>query len=228
MPAPRRAVQRGASKVYAIDAGRGQLDWKLQNDPRVVSMEKFNARYLKPEDIGGGPVGVAVIDVSFISLTKIIPPAAGVLAEDHLLEALIARARLEFGAQRAETFAAALELASAGPLLPSSDAEHTGVRRERLTTLVNEARREYADALLCEGRAEAAAVAARAAVAADPYREDGWSLVMRAEAAASGPAAVSTALAECTATLARIDLEPSRETVALAERLRSPEITLPR
>jgi len=82
-------LQHGASKVYAIDAGRGQLDWKLRNDPRVVSMEKFNARYLKPEDIGGGPVGVAVIDVSFISLTKIIPPAAGVLAPGGVLVALI-------------------------------------------------------------------------------------------------------------------------------------------
>ncbi|MGE0369736.1 MAG: TlyA family RNA methyltransferase, partial [Candidatus Dadabacteria bacterium] len=82
-------LQRGAAKVYAIDAGRGQLDWKLRNDSRVVSMEKFNARYLKPEDIGGEPVGVAVIDVSFISLTKIIPPAAGVLAPGGVLVALI-------------------------------------------------------------------------------------------------------------------------------------------
>lgn len=82
-------LQHGASKVYAIDAGRGQLDWKLRNDPRVVSMEKFNARYLKPEDIDGEPVGIAVIDVSFISLTKIIPPAAGVLAPGGVLIALI-------------------------------------------------------------------------------------------------------------------------------------------
>ncbi|MCC6713577.1 MAG: TlyA family RNA methyltransferase [Candidatus Dadabacteria bacterium] len=82
-------LQRGASRVYAIDAGRGQLDWKLRNDPRVVSMEKFNARYLRPEDIGGEPVGVAVIDVSFISLTKIIPPAAGALAPGGTLIALI-------------------------------------------------------------------------------------------------------------------------------------------
>jgi 23S rRNA (cytidine1920-2'-O)/16S rRNA (cytidine1409-2'-O)-methyltransferase len=82
-------LQRGAVKVYAIDAGRGQLDWKLRNDPRVVSMEKFNARYLKPEDIDGAPVGIAIIDVSFISLTKIIPPAAGVLAPGGVLIALI-------------------------------------------------------------------------------------------------------------------------------------------
>lgn len=82
-------LQRGASKVYAIDAGRGQLDWKLRQDPRVVSMEKFNARYLKPEDIGGEPAGIAVIDVSFISLTKIIPLAAGVLAPGGVLIALI-------------------------------------------------------------------------------------------------------------------------------------------
>jgi len=82
-------LQRGASKVYAIDAGRGQLDWKLRNDPRVVSMEKFNARYLTPEDIGGEPAGIAVVDVSFISLTKIIPPAAGILAPGGVLIALI-------------------------------------------------------------------------------------------------------------------------------------------
>jgi 23S rRNA (cytidine1920-2'-O)/16S rRNA (cytidine1409-2'-O)-methyltransferase len=82
-------LQRGATKVYAIDAGRGQLDWKLRNEPRVVSMEKFNARYLKLEDIGGEPVDIAVIDVSFISLTKIIPPAAGVLAPGGVLVALI-------------------------------------------------------------------------------------------------------------------------------------------
>lgn len=82
-------LRRGASKVYAVDAGRGQLDWKLRNDPHVVSMEKFNARYLKPEDIGGEPAGIAVVDVSFISLTKIIPPAAGVLAPGGVLIALI-------------------------------------------------------------------------------------------------------------------------------------------
>lgn len=82
-------LQRGASKVYAIDAGRGQLDWRLRNDTRVVSMEKFNARYLKPEDIDSAQVGIAVIDVSFISLTKIIPPAAGVLAPGGVLIALI-------------------------------------------------------------------------------------------------------------------------------------------
>lgn len=158
-------------------------------------------------------------------------PAAHVLAEDQLLEALIARARLEFGAERVETLARALDLASAGPLLPASDAEHTRVRRERLAVVVNEARREYADALLDEGRAEAAVAAARATVAAEPYREDGWLLVMRAEAAAAGPDAVAAALSECARTLARIDLEPSREAIALAERLRdpqAPEVTLPR
>lgn len=155
-------------------------------------------------------------------------PADGVLAEDQLLEALVARARLGFGRERVEAFAAALELAATGPLLPSSDADHTRVRRAQLATLVNDARREYADALLSEGRAEAAVTAARAAVAAEPYREDGWLLVMRAEAAASGPAAVTAALGECAGTLARIDLEPSRETVTLAHRLRNPEVTPPR
>jgi len=59
-------LQRGAAKVYAIDVGRGQLDWKLRSDPRVVLREGINARYLKPEDIGE-PADLAVADVSFIS-----------------------------------------------------------------------------------------------------------------------------------------------------------------
>ncbi len=63
-------LQRGAARVYCIDVGKGQLHWKLRNDPRVVVMEGVNARYLEglPEE-----VDLAVIDVSFISLTKILP-----------------------------------------------------------------------------------------------------------------------------------------------------------
>ena len=66
-------LQNGAVKVFSVDVGRGQLDWKLRNDERVVCMEKTNMRYVKPEDIGE-LVDFISIDVSFISLTKILPP----------------------------------------------------------------------------------------------------------------------------------------------------------
>ena len=62
-------LQNGAVKVYSIDVGYGQLDWKLRNDPRVVCMEKTNIRYVVPEDLGE-PADFSSIDVSFISLTK--------------------------------------------------------------------------------------------------------------------------------------------------------------
>ena len=65
-------VQRGARRVYAVDVGKGQLDWKLRNHPRVVPREGLNARYLKFEDIGER-AGLAVCDVSFISVTLILP-----------------------------------------------------------------------------------------------------------------------------------------------------------
>lgn len=81
-------LQHGASKVYAVDVGYGQLDWKLRNDPRVVVKEKINARYLKPEDIGE-PVDICTIDVSFISLTKIIPSLLYILKPNGILIALI-------------------------------------------------------------------------------------------------------------------------------------------
>ena len=66
-------LQNGAVKVYSIDVGYGQLDWKLRNDPRVVCMEKTNIRYVVPEDLEG-PAAFSSIDVSFISLTKVLLP----------------------------------------------------------------------------------------------------------------------------------------------------------
>lgn len=71
-------LQGGAVKVHAIDVGTNQLVWKIRNDPRVIVKEKFNARYMTPEDIGE-LVDLAVTDVSFISLTKILPPLFSVL-----------------------------------------------------------------------------------------------------------------------------------------------------
>ena len=81
-------LQNGAVKVFAIDVGRGQLDWKLRNDPRVVCMEKTNIRYVTPEDIGE-PVDFSSIDVSFISLTKVLMPIREYLKEDGEIVALI-------------------------------------------------------------------------------------------------------------------------------------------
>jgi 23S rRNA (cytidine1920-2'-O)/16S rRNA (cytidine1409-2'-O)-methyltransferase len=66
-------LQRGATKVYAIDVGYGQLDWKLRQDERVVVMERTNARHLKKEDISD-PLDLAVVDASFISLKLLLPP----------------------------------------------------------------------------------------------------------------------------------------------------------
>ena len=81
-------LQNGAVKVFAIDVGRGQLDWKLRQDPRVVCMEKTNIRYVTPEDIGE-PVDFSSIDVSFISLTKVLGPIRDYLTEDGEIVALI-------------------------------------------------------------------------------------------------------------------------------------------
>jgi len=71
-------LQHGARRVYAIDAGTNQLDWKLRHDPRVVSIEKTNARYLEASAIGE-PVDLVTIDVSFISATLILPAVPALL-----------------------------------------------------------------------------------------------------------------------------------------------------
>lgn len=71
-------LQNGAQKVYSVDVGHGQLDWKLRNDPRVVCMEKTNFRHMAPGDIGE-EVDFASVDVSFISLTRMLIPARNLL-----------------------------------------------------------------------------------------------------------------------------------------------------
>ena len=65
-------LQQGAKKVFAIDVGYGQLDWKIRSDPRVVVMERTNVRYVTPEDLGE-PLDLSVVDVSFISLKIVLP-----------------------------------------------------------------------------------------------------------------------------------------------------------
>ena len=81
-------LQNGAAKVYAVDVGTNQLAWKLRTDPRVVSMEKTNIRYLLPEQIGERP-SFASIDVAFISLTKVLLPVRELLTGEGEVAALI-------------------------------------------------------------------------------------------------------------------------------------------
>lgn len=71
-------LQRGACRVHAVDVGTNQLVWKLRNDPRVIVKEQFNARHMVPEDIGE-LCDLAVMDLSFISLTKVLPAVFSVL-----------------------------------------------------------------------------------------------------------------------------------------------------
>src|SRR5437660_12684614 len=81
-------LQRGAAKLFAVDVGHGQLAWKIRNDPRVVVMEKVNARFLSREHIPQ-LVDLCVIDVSFISLTLILPRAFELITQSGMILALI-------------------------------------------------------------------------------------------------------------------------------------------
>lgn len=81
-------LQHGARKVHAIDVGTNQLVWKLRSDERVVSKERFNARNLTPDDIGER-VMLVVMDLSFISLTKVLPAAFSILEEGGSVISLI-------------------------------------------------------------------------------------------------------------------------------------------
>lgn len=81
-------LQRGATRVHAVDVGTNQLVWKIRSDPRVVVKEQFNARHMVPEDIGE-KVRLAVMDLSFISLTKVLPAVFSILEEDGEVICLI-------------------------------------------------------------------------------------------------------------------------------------------
>lgn len=81
-------LQNQAAKVYSVDVGYGQLDWKLRNDPRVVCMEKTNIRYVTPEDLEE-KADFSSIDVSFISLTKVLPPVYELLKDQGQVVCLI-------------------------------------------------------------------------------------------------------------------------------------------
>lgn len=95
-------LQHGAARVFAVDVGQGQLAWKLRQDPRVVVMEKTNARYVTGRDFapaGAAPADLVVVDCSFISLRKILPPAVPLLRPAGRIVALI---KPQFEAGKAE------------------------------------------------------------------------------------------------------------------------------
>ncbi len=81
-------LQHGAGKVYAVDVGYGQFDWRLRQDPRVVLIERVNIRYIERSVIPD-PIDLAVIDVSFISLTKVLPPVVPFLTPEAKVIALV-------------------------------------------------------------------------------------------------------------------------------------------
>jgi len=94
-------LQHGALRVFAVDVGQGQLAWRLRQDPRVVVMEKTNARHLQPARMPGSftRADLAAIDCSFISLQKILPPAVALLKPDGKIIALV---KPQFEAGRSE------------------------------------------------------------------------------------------------------------------------------
>ena len=100
-------LQHGAHRVFAVDVGYGQLDWKLQSDKRVTIVDRTNARHLVPADLAGDPddpeppVDWAVIDVAFISLKLILPPVMAVLKPAGELVALV-KPQFEVGREEVE------------------------------------------------------------------------------------------------------------------------------
>ena len=94
-------LQNGARKVWALDVGKGQLDWGLRQDERVIPMEDVNARYLEPEEIGT-KVDLVTIDVSFISLELILPPAKNVLKPNGKMVSLV-KPQFEAGPESVES-----------------------------------------------------------------------------------------------------------------------------
>jgi 23S rRNA (cytidine1920-2'-O)/16S rRNA (cytidine1409-2'-O)-methyltransferase len=91
-------LKRGASRVFAVDVGRGQLDWSLRNDPRVFCLERQNARHLEPSMLPG-LADLAVVDVSFISLTKVLEPVCSCLVPGGQVLAMV-KPQFEVGREK--------------------------------------------------------------------------------------------------------------------------------
>ncbi len=94
-------LQHGAKNIIAVDVGYGQLNWKLQKDPRVTIVDRTNARYITLKDLSSDPLDIAVVDVAFISLQLIIPPALALLKEEGDLIALV-KPQFEVGRDEVE------------------------------------------------------------------------------------------------------------------------------
>ncbi|MBO5050167.1 MAG: TlyA family RNA methyltransferase [Oscillospiraceae bacterium] len=92
-------LQQGAKKVFAIDVGYGQLDWKIRSDPRVVVMERTNVRYVTPEQLGE-PLDLSVIDVSFISLKIVLPVVKTFLKADQGQVLCLIKPQFEAGKEK--------------------------------------------------------------------------------------------------------------------------------
>lgn len=92
-------LQKGAKKVYAIDVGYGQLAWKIRNDPRVVTMERTNIRYVTPDQLGE-PLDLSVVDVSFISLKLVLPAIKALLAPERGQVLCLIKPQFEAGKEK--------------------------------------------------------------------------------------------------------------------------------
>ena len=92
-------LQQGAKKVFAIDVGYGQLDWKIRSDPRVVVMERTNIRYVTPEQLGE-PLDLSVVDVSFISLKIVLPTIQKLLKQDSGQVLCLIKPQFEAGREK--------------------------------------------------------------------------------------------------------------------------------
>lgn len=220
--APLRALEVAAGVARAGDAGLSRAALAEQVGDDSVDAANY-LRQLIHRLRRIAPEGVAL--VSDGDRLHWSPPGA-VVTEDQLLEDMLTRARREVGPARRATLAAALDIAGRGPLIPghgTTDRRH----REALAASVSEARREYAGLLLEAGDAQEALPVARASVSDDPYREDGWRLLMRATAATAGASAAVPIYLECVEALEAIGLAPSSETRALLDRLRDPAATEP-
>jgi ATP/maltotriose-dependent transcriptional regulator MalT/DNA-binding SARP family transcriptional activator len=147
-------------------------------------------------------------------------PAGAVLADDQAFEATIGRARLEVGERRTASLAGALALVDAGAYMAGVDGRWTSLRRQRLADLACEARVDYVRSMLSIGSPREAFDAALAAVTENPYREDAWQQLMRAQAAVGGPQTALPVFLECQQALGRVGVEPSNATRRLLRALR--------
>jgi len=213
---PMKAVELAAEVARAGPPGipREQLSERLfsgsRNGPNYLRQLVFRLRRVLPADLELRSTGRRLA----------WKPAEVVISDDVLLESLYQRARTEAGPGRTATLKSALELAEMGTYLEGLDDESVVERRHALMAVAMGVRMEYARAMRAAGRPGEAVGALRAALGADPYREEAWQELMRDYATFQGPASVARIFLDCRQSLREVGLEPSRETVELLERLR--------